>query len=84
MQFYEKSKIDARTFPEVYRMLNSAEQAELRYALMKKTRCTKRSVYNWAKGVTPIYRPIRVAVADTIKKTFGFNVNHLTLFPTIH
>lgn len=82
MQVYEKSDIDARTFPQIWETLTSAEQAELRDALIKKTSCTRQSIFNWSNGTSPIYRDIRVKVADTIKKTFGFNVSHLTLFPS--
>ena len=81
MQMYKECDMDTRTFPEIYRMLSKAEQAELRDALMKKLSCTRQSVYNWAKGGYPIYRPIRLGVAKTINATFGYKVNHLTLFP---
>ncbi len=81
MQIYKKSDIDARTFPQIWRMLNSAEQAELRDALMKEFSITRQAINNWTHGSSPIYRPMRVATAKVIKKTFGYNVSHLTLFP---
>ena len=81
MQDNKKCDIDARTFPEIWRMLGSAEQAELRDALMKEFSITRQAINNWTHGVSPFYRPIRVATAKVIKKTFGYNVSHLTLFP---
>lgn len=81
MQEYKKSGIDARTFPEIWKSLTPAEQSELRDALMKKFSITRQAVYNWSTGASPFYRPARVAAAEVIKKTFGYNVSHLTLFP---
>ena len=81
MQVTKKCDIDARTFPEIWRMLNSAEQSELRYALMKECSITRQAINNWTHGVAPFNRPIRVATAKVIKKTFGYNVSHITLFP---
>lgn len=81
MQEYKKSGIDTRTFPEIWGTLTSAEQAELRDALMKKFSITRQAIHNWTRGAAPFYRPARVVTAEVIKKTLGYNVSHLTLFP---
>ena len=81
MQTYENCDIDTRTFPEIWKGLTPAQQSELRFQLIKSTSCTRQSVNNWTKGVSPIYRDTRVRAAKCVNTTLGLNVNHTTLFP---
>jgi len=82
MQNYVKCDTDARTFPEIWGSLNSAEQSDLRYELIKETTCTRQSIDNWSKGTTPINRKSRRAIAAVIRRKLHLNVNHVTLFPS--
>lgn len=73
--------MDTRTFPEVWANLTPAERSLLRGNLIDKIKCTRQSVENWSKGMSPIYRHIREDVAKTINQTFGYKVHFVSLFP---
>lgn len=62
--------------------LTPTEQTELRFNLMREVFCTRQTIYNWAKGKTPVYRSVRVDAAKTIGKVLGIRTSHTILFPT--
>ncbi len=82
MQSKQNSVFDARTFPQIWQGLTQSQQSELRYQLTRNADCSRQSVYNWSKGITPISLAMRKKVAATMGKTLGLNVSHITLFPS--
>jgi len=82
---YEKENIDARTFPQIWNSLTATEQAELRDRLMRTGDISRTALFNWSKGKTsPASIGNKRRVAAAINKFLGYNVSHLTLFPTHH
>ena len=80
---YDKETIDARTFPEIWKSLSSAEQSELRDRLTRSGDISRTALYYWSLGKkTPASLGNRRRVAVAINKFLGYNVSHLTLFPT--
>lgn len=79
---YNKESIDARTFPQIWETLTPAEQAELRYQLTRNGDCSRTTVFNWSRGVSPVSIGLRKKVASTMRSALGLNVSHITLFPS--
>ncbi len=87
----EKKVIDTRTFPEIWRSLNSDyEQAELRRSLIQSRCCsTSQTIWNWANGNTrPTEILVRQKIAEVVSKFLTsqsangvIEVKHQTLFP---
>lgn len=83
MQKYKECCTDTRTFVEVWDNLTPAQRSLLRHNLIDTIKCTRQSVDNWAKGMSPIYLPIREQVANVVNLTFPGDqkVHHVSLFP---
>lgn len=81
MQKYVKSNTDTRTFTEVWQTLTAAERGLLKENLIETLCCTRQSVDNWGKGMSPINRGFREKVAKVINKTFNYKTHYITLFP---
>lgn len=80
---YDKESIDARTFPQIWKSLTPAEQSELRDRLTRTGDISRTALFNWSTGKTsPASIGNRRRVATAINKFLGYNVSHLTLFPS--
>ena len=76
-----KSVIDTRTFPEVWKSLTPLEQGFLRHSLMCTTTATRQTICNWINGGKPVYQKTRSIVAATINRVFHMNTKKEFLFP---
>lgn len=81
IQNYNKDSIDARTFPQIWGSLSSAQQSFLRYQLTRGGFCSRATVWNWSQGVKPVSLATRKKVSQVLNSSLGVNTTHLTLFP---
>lgn len=78
-----KSPLDTRTFPEIWKELTPLQKETLRYALIqKKCTTTRQTVSNWANDKKrPTMPPVKNAVAQVVSRVIGSRVSGDTLFP---
>jgi hypothetical protein len=75
-----ETKIDTRTFGEIYQSLNEMTQFDLREKIKSLSYCTEAAIRNWRNGHR---RPEPVHQANIVKalKTIGIRTSPATLFP---
>lgn len=88
----EKKVIDTRTFPEIWKSLNTNyEQPELRHSLISNRCCkTPQTIWNWANGNTqPTEILVLKKIAEVVSKFLSsqstngpIEVKYQTLFPS--
>ena len=76
-----KSVMDTRTFPEIWKSLTPVERGHLRYQLIRDTTCTRQTINHWVKGVMPVHLKTRKLVALTMNRVLGITTNRALLFP---
>ena len=81
MQRYTKNNTDERTFQQIWNDITPAERGLLKSNLIEKLRCSRQTIENWGKGLSPINKGFRQETERVIKKTFGFKVHYISLFP---
>jgi len=81
VQRYIKNDTDKRTFQQIWNDITPAERGLLKENLIEKLRCSRQTVENWGNGMSPINKGFRKEIEKVIKKTFGFDVHYITLFP---
>lgn len=74
---------NTKTFPEIWKTLNSDERDALTIKFYQKKCCkTRQAVFYWATGQrVPASPLVRDVVADLVSKAIGEKVYARTLFP---
>lgn len=83
MQRSEIISTDARTFPQIWESLSSAERENLTLEIYKARCCrTRQTIWKWAnEKARPSSPLVRESVAKVVSKTIGAKCFGETLFP---
>lgn len=76
-----KSVIDTRAFPDIWKSLAPAQRGFLRYTIARRTTVTRQTIANWARGGRPVHKATRESVAKIIRETMGIRTSSELLFP---
>lgn len=80
MQSKEKTAIDARPFPELYRSLTQGEKAFFNDKAMHNLKVTRQTIWKWWNAqTTPLFAHQREIVS--IFTNMGYRTTTRTLFP---
>lgn len=83
MQNKEIKSTDARTFAQIWTVLNKDQRRDLRSELSHATGCSTNAIYFWAKGTySPNSKLDKEKVAQVVSRFIGCRVIPATLFPT--
>lgn len=81
LQGNQKEQLQQKSFQEIWKILTPSEQADVRYELMSKIRCTMQTVRNYANGRTRPSYPVMKEVASVVSKVTGTKCHPNYLFP---
>lgn len=82
MQVNENNRIDARTFPEIWKSCTEAERIALRSTLIGKLECAPNTFWNYCQGnTTPQSTLVQKEISRAVKSILHVNVSYTTLFP---